>query len=485
MAHMEGLYFQADGRGKELHETRAGIPQFSGTAYLLPEWKFKVLRKRAALNTINNDELREEKLAELMSKIIDGLTDDALRVSMDLGESALSATDGIDTLVKAMEAMVGEFKEDEARELFHLGTKSEGAMTRQTGESMTSYITRRKRWFSRLKSIDNNTSVSENILVDYLMDGAGISYQEKLMIRTVCGNDKDFETIALALRKHHARIHLAEKRRITDNTGRGTKPFQPRKWSTPRHHTFVRRGQPPRKAFAATEEFGEEQEDDGQEDEQASEEPEGEDELYACVTCLQETEYTNVEDQIEQDVVTAFVCAGADLDDTEHCEQISSAVQNELFSFYSREEARQNGVPACKTIHNFRPKSELTIEERKKNVDKAKAGSSCRTCGEPGHWSGDPACKKKHLHKKKPFQKKSYGGNKTGRKDFKSKRAGFVAIHDHDHAEPAGSSSEIVLQTIEEEVIEFDIDDEEEPKSDIWTYRRLIIRRGRAVRSGT
>ena len=106
MAHMEGLYFQADGRGKELHETRAGIPQFSGTAYLLPEWKFKVLRKRAALNTINNDELREEKLAELMSKIIDGLTDDALRVSMDLGEAALSATNGIDTLVKAMEALV-------------------------------------------------------------------------------------------------------------------------------------------------------------------------------------------------------------------------------------------------------------------------------------------------------------------------------------------------------------------------------------------
>ena len=218
MAHMEGLTFHSDSRGKELHETRAGIPHFSGSAFLLPEWRFKVLRKKAAINSIKDDGMREEKLAELTSKIVDGLSDDALRVSMDLGETVLSKTTGIDGLIKALENMVGNFKEDEARELFHAGTKSEGQMTRQTGESMTSYITRRKRWYERLKSIDDTTNISENILVDYLMDGAGISHNEKLMIRTVCGTSKDFETVSLNLRKHHCRIHLVEKRTRADST---------------------------------------------------------------------------------------------------------------------------------------------------------------------------------------------------------------------------------------------------------------------------
>ena len=335
MAHMEGLTFHSDGRGKELHETRGGVPQFSGSAYQLPEWKFKVLRKRAAINAIASDEIREEKLAELTSKIVDGLTDDALRVSMDLGESVLSKTTGIIELITALEEWVGSFKEDEARELFHMGTKSDGPMTRQNGEPMTSYITRRTRWYARLKSIDPNVSVSENILVDYLMDGAGISQNEKLMIRTVCVNDYKFDAVALVLRKHHARIHLVEKR--SRNTSPSAKPF--RKWNTPKHNTFVRR--PFKRAYSAVEDPTQE---DEEEDEQ--EEPEGEDELYACVTCLKDDDYENVEDQIEQDVVTCFVCVGADLADEEVCEQISACVHDELFGFYSREEARQNGVPA-------------------------------------------------------------------------------------------------------------------------------------------
>ena len=143
MAHMEGLTFHSDSRGKELHKIRAGIPHFSGSAFLLPEWKFKVLRKKATINLIKDDGMREEKLAELTSKIVDGLSDDALRVSMALGEQVLSKTIGIDDLIKALEDVVGASEEDEARELFHVGTKAAGPLTRQTGESMTSYITRR------------------------------------------------------------------------------------------------------------------------------------------------------------------------------------------------------------------------------------------------------------------------------------------------------------------------------------------------------
>ena len=95
-----------------------------------------------------------------------------------------------------------------------------------------------------------------------------------------------------------------------------------------------------RTAYNAEEEEQEEREESEPEDE----EPEGEDELYACVTCLNDDDYENVEDQIEQDVVTCFVCVGADLADEEVCEQISACVHDELFGFYSREEGKRNTV---------------------------------------------------------------------------------------------------------------------------------------------
>ena len=38
-----------------------------------------------------------------VSKVIDGLSDDALRVTMDLGVAVLNRTTGIDFIIKAME----------------------------------------------------------------------------------------------------------------------------------------------------------------------------------------------------------------------------------------------------------------------------------------------------------------------------------------------------------------------------------------------
>ena len=83
---------------------------------------------------------------------------------------------------------------------------------------------------------------------------------------------------------------------------------------------------------------------------------------------------------------------GVDLEDPEVAEEVSTCVHDELYGFYSRENAIAKGVPVQRRIHSFRPKSELSIDERKRNVEKAKANSHCRTCGRKAHWAGDPAC---------------------------------------------------------------------------------------------
>ena len=129
------------------------------------------------------DQARERAL--LASKATDVLTDGALKVTMDLGEEALAGQDGMEQLILAMEEHAMQYKSDEARDLFHAGTQVDGAMARQPGETMTSYIARRRRWFQRLQALDSETKVSENILADYLPACSGLERNHWLLIRTV------------------------------------------------------------------------------------------------------------------------------------------------------------------------------------------------------------------------------------------------------------------------------------------------------------
>ena len=69
----------------------------------------------------------------------------------------------------------------------------------------------------------------------------------------------------------------------------------------------------------------------------------------------------DIEDQIEQDVVCAFMAAGANLDDRDTCEEISNSVHDECFCFYSREQARAKGVRVDRRIHSFRSVSALSM----------------------------------------------------------------------------------------------------------------------------
>ncbi len=92
---------------------------------------------------------------------------------------------------------------------------------------MVSYITRRKRWVLRLKYLDSNTKVSDKILASCLLDCAGLSETEKLMIKTACGNRMSFDEIAATLRRQHPKTQDHETRRSTFDKPTETRPFKP------------------------------------------------------------------------------------------------------------------------------------------------------------------------------------------------------------------------------------------------------------------
>ena len=78
---------------------------------------------------------------------------------------------------------------------------------------MQQYVIRRKRWYDRLKIMDSQTNISENILTDYLLDCSDITETQKLMIKTAVGTGTKwtFDSVALKLKEHRAKIHLNER----------------------------------------------------------------------------------------------------------------------------------------------------------------------------------------------------------------------------------------------------------------------------------
>ena len=98
----------------------------------------------------------------------------------------------------------------------------------------------------------------------------------------------------------------------------------------------------------------------------------------------------------------AFLCAGCDLDDQGVCDGLADCARDGLFAFFSREAALTRGVNVDKTVHNYRPISELTLTDRRAKVDQAKRNSKRRKCGKTGHWAGDEACQMRNQPDERP-----------------------------------------------------------------------------------
>ena len=179
-------------RGGDKHEvTKSGSYIYYGDASQYHEWEFRTrLRVKAA-----GDE--EHRYAEAMSKVVDGLRGDAFIIAKEVGleqiwsPGTFAEVDeadredyaydedadtvhvaprrgprqdaGVDSLIEAIRASVFPLTTYEAKELFRQYCKPSGSLSRQHGESMQHYVSRRKRCWKLLKELDPEIVLNEAI----------------------------------------------------------------------------------------------------------------------------------------------------------------------------------------------------------------------------------------------------------------------------------------------------------------------------------
>ena len=180
-----------------------------------------------------------------------------------------------------------------------IGTKSRGVLRRQKGESMVSYIARRRRWWQKLKSLGSSMNVSESILADYLLLCSGLDQNQRLMTKTAIGNsEKKFANVANFLRKHHSTIHENESKEKTSvssqsyswikskshkssNPSRSTRPYKSRRTNS----MSYRRWPEPQAFVAEAGEDAEQSETSFSEDDDSADS----DAAYHVQSCAQKT----------------------------------------------------------------------------------------------------------------------------------------------------------------------------------------------------
>ena len=200
------LYYRGHDNFKE---TRTGTYIYRGEPASFHEWEF---RTRLRVRGKKGDGYVTEA-----SKIIDGLRGDAFVVAQEVGldtlwqsgSEAVVADDedddfgpmiplqsGIDKLIDAMKKMVFPLTTHEAKELFRQYCKPSGSLARQKGESMTQYVSRRRRCWNLLTTLDPDIHLSDGHRADMLLDLAGIDKDQRIMVQASIGNARNYDKVA-------------------------------------------------------------------------------------------------------------------------------------------------------------------------------------------------------------------------------------------------------------------------------------------------
>ena len=195
--------------------TKSGSYIYHGEPANFHEWEFRTeLRVKAA----GTD---PERYAEVMSRVVDGLRGEAFITAKDVGIDRLwqpGSVEGDDEdiipgaklLIDAIRRSVFPLTTHEAKVLFRQYCHPNGPLSRQKGESMQQYVSRRRRCWKLLTELDPQIFLSEGHRADMLLDLAGLEKQERTMIQASIGNARSFDKISDALIVQHPRIHTNE-----------------------------------------------------------------------------------------------------------------------------------------------------------------------------------------------------------------------------------------------------------------------------------
>ena len=356
-----------EGRKKPSGQTQAsgdhfpgpkGFLQYAGDPTGFYEWEF---RARCKIAGTKED---ERKLAT--ARIVEGLQGDAFQIARDIGLAKLSEPEGFEVLVTQMRTIIFPIQKLEAKELLRIGQSRGSIMSRQSGEPMTSYISRRRRWWTLLKELDPSIGMSDSLLGDLLLEHSSLNKTERLLVLTSTQNSTNFEDVAWALVEQHGLIHADENRQFSSRTDSG-----PRPWSSVK----VSWKQKPSKFAHVARQYYDEDPDYEEEDFDGEE----------------EEEYYD-DDVEEAQLETLCEMLDEGYDDPEDLEALVNT-QSVAYLAKGHVEGKGKGNSFQRRPFKGRGKgSSLTLEDRRAKLRQLKERSTCKACGRKGHWAGDPGC---------------------------------------------------------------------------------------------
>ena len=167
---------------------------FAGDAASFHEWQYRL--------QIEKSLCKAEELLALTAKVVDALRGEALSSAMEIGLAKLMEANGLDFLVQKVQERLFPQRTAEARELLKQGMRIGGPMSRVPGEPMTSYISRRRRWWTLLHEMDNMLELGGPRQYD-----AGSSWTQPVRAEHGVDGQRTMTAIAEALLEQHYDRH--------------------------------------------------------------------------------------------------------------------------------------------------------------------------------------------------------------------------------------------------------------------------------------
>ena len=360
-------------------EAKSGVPRYDGDVAKLAEYQFRVRLRQAREKAMDESEL--QKLGPLALRLVDGLRGPALQVARGLPVDQLAKEEGTSILLKALQATLQPRSKQEARDLYQVGAQSGGVLSRQTGESIPSYVLRRKAWYNLMLDMDASLKLPEGILAEQTLQNSGLSADYQLLVRAAIQGEMTMERLCEELVAQRSRIHERESRSGKGHYNKSYKGYHGKGYGGKDRRPWSR-------AYHAQgpEEYYECEEWD------ANSQSLGGYEEYDN----EDTAYVMDEDDLICSAYNSMLEDGFDETDYEAAEYAAEVLQAEAEAYFLRSKAGQSGHHGFGggAARQFQVQGHLTMEERKARVQQLKSKTQCRRCGQTGHWANDPQCPK-------------------------------------------------------------------------------------------
>eukprot|EP00959_Pyramimonas_sp_CCMP1952_P239026 4995382-Pyramimonas_sp.AAC.1 len=146
-------------------DTKIGSYIYDGTVHNFHDWELRTdIRVSAAVASVDHETgaPQQRVTTAAVNKGVEGLRGDAFDIAMDIGRDVLLTPKGIYQLVLATRTSLFPIEAQEAKVLFQVGHRPHGPLSRQHGQSMVSYFSRRKRCWKFVSKLDPKILMSDD-----------------------------------------------------------------------------------------------------------------------------------------------------------------------------------------------------------------------------------------------------------------------------------------------------------------------------------